>query len=86
MPRYFLNVEYAASLEHSASFNEDVEGEEFETPSAALAEAKAVARELLVESIRCDSALVPRRIHVLDALSQEIGTIQIKDMVPPTIF
>lgn len=79
MPRYYLNVEYLTS------FGRDEEGAEFENPSAAMAEARAVAKELLVESIRCDRALVPKRVDVLDDASREVGTILVRDIVPRSI-
>lgn len=80
MARYFFNVDYGASC------SDDPEGEEFDSPAAALTEARAVACELLAESIRCDSQTAPRRVVVCDAASHEIGSVALRDVVPPAIL
>lgn len=77
MPRFFFHVRDGDGL------TEDPDGSELPDLAAALAEARAAARELVAERIRAGKGPDGRRFEVSDAAGRTLATVPFRAALGP---
>jgi hypothetical protein len=70
--RYHFNIYDAAGL------IPDEEGDEFATLEAARDEARASARDMVMDDLRCGRLVPERRIEIADGQGMVLGSVGIK--------
>lgn len=77
MPRYFLTIEH-----YDGQCWQDEDGADFPNLLTAVAEAREVVLELLIEAMRDDKARVPLRVIIADQTGTAVGTVTSISVVP----
>ncbi len=78
MPRYYLHVRDGSEV------TEDPDGEVFEDPSLAIAEATETARELMAVRLRSGQPLgIGREIIIADESSNVVANVPFRAALPP---
>ena len=75
MPVYYFHVRDGELL------LEDKDGTNLPNMDAALAEARASAREIAADSLKANEAIDSRKIEIVDGEGKVVGTISIREVV-----
>lgn len=76
MTRYFFHIR------HGERLIEDPDGQEFEDPAAALAEARRAAKDLVILAIQADRTVDDGSIEVHDDAGSLVGAVDLVDVLP----